>query len=186
MLQFNFTPYPALSTQRFLLKRIEKTDVNEVFAIRSDEEVMKFIHRPIAKTIDDAMMVVDKISTGIDNNESINWGIYPKDSKKLIGIIGYVRMNKENHRAEVGYVLHGDHHRKGIMSEVLAEVLNYGFYSMKLNTIEAIIDPRNQPSANLCEKHGFLREGYIKEYICHNEKFYDALVYSLLTPLKTK
>jgi ribosomal-protein-alanine N-acetyltransferase len=93
-------------------------------------------------------------------------------------------MNKENHRAEVGYVLHGDHHRKGIMNEVLSEILNYGFYSMKLNTIEAVIDPRNQASINLCEKNNFLREAYFKEYILQDEKFYDALVYSLLTPLK--
>jgi [ribosomal protein S5]-alanine N-acetyltransferase len=184
MLQFNFNPFPALSTQRFLLKRIDKNDVNEVFAIRSDEDVMKFIHRPVAKTLEDAQMVIDKINTGIDNNEGINWGIYPKDTKKLIGIIGFVRMNKENHRAEVGYVLHGNYHRNGIMNEVLSEILNYGFYSMKLNTIEAVIDPRNQASINLCEKNNFVREAYLKEYICHDEKFYDALVYSLLTPLK--
>lgn len=184
MLELNFTPFPVLNTERLHLKRIQKNDAEDIFKFRSDEGVMRFIPRPVAKTIEDAEKVYHMIDEGINNSSSINWGLYLKENNRLIGIIGYVRMNKDNFRAEVGYVLHRDYHNKGFANEALEEVINYGFNQMKLNSIEAIIDPENKPSQRLIEKMGFVKEGHIKEYTFHNNKFSDALIYSKLTPNK--
>lgn len=184
MLQLNFTPFPELTTERLVLKRIQKSDAADIFEFRSDPGIMRFIPRPLAKTIADAEKVVDLIDEGINNLAGINWGVFEKDKNKLIGIIGYVRMNKDNFRAEVGYVLHRDFHSKGYMYEALAEVIDYGFNTMKLNSIEAIINPDNKPSVKLIEKMEFVKEGHIKEFTFHNDKFSDALIYSRLTPNK--
>jgi len=180
MLNINFTPFPELFTNRFHLKRITREHINDIFSFRSDEEVMHYIPRPLAKTPKDVLSVIEKIDVGINNNESINWGICDKTNHKLLGIIGYVRMNKENHRAEVGYVLHKDYHRKGIMNECLRAVIDYGFETMRLNAIEAIIDPKNIPSVQLAQKNNFKRDGLLREFTFHHNTFSDAFVYSIL------
>ena len=47
MLEFNFTPFPVIETERLLLRRITNDDVNEVFELRSNPETMKYIPRPL-------------------------------------------------------------------------------------------------------------------------------------------
>lgn len=141
---------------------------------------MRFIPRPVAKTIEDAEKVVDLVTEAITNLAGINWGIHLKEKTQLIGMIGYVKIHKDNARAEVGYVLHRDHHSKGIIHEALQAVINYGFNNMKLNSIEAVINPENSRSIKTIEKMNFVREGHLREYTFHNDKFSDALIYSKL------
>src|SRR6187402_761002 len=103
MLEFNFHPFPVIETERLLLRRMTNDDVNEVFELRSNPETMKYIPRPLAKNNEDALAHIATINTNIDNNVGINWAITLKDNPKLLGIIGYYRMQPENYRAEIGY-----------------------------------------------------------------------------------
>ena len=91
MLEFNFTPFPVIETERLLLRRITNDDVNEVFELRSNPETMKFIPRPLVKDSEDALAHIKMIEDKIVANEGINWGITLKDSPKIIGFIGYFR-----------------------------------------------------------------------------------------------
>ena len=47
MLTINFNPFPNLETERLLLRRVDENDVNEIFALRSNPETMKYIPRPL-------------------------------------------------------------------------------------------------------------------------------------------
>ncbi|MGZ3920385.1 MAG: GNAT family N-acetyltransferase, partial [Bacteroidia bacterium] len=123
MLKLNFTPFPELETNRLDLKRVSSKFLTDLFEIRSDEETMRFIPRPVAKTHEEAQLVIDMIDEAINKNEGINWGLYLKETGKLIGIAGFVRINKGNHRGEVGYVLNSAYHKKGFMKEALDVIL---------------------------------------------------------------
>lgn len=180
MLAVNFTPFPILSTERLTLRRITQNDVNELFILRSDAQIMRFIPRPLATTIEDAVQLIQVINDAIDNNESITWAIALKKKNKLIGTIGYVRMAKERYRAEVGYLLHADYQGFGIMQEALNSVIKYGFEELKLHSIEAIIEPENIPSAKLLKRNNFVKEAHFKENCFHNGQFLDSIHYSLL------
>ncbi|MDR6749032.1 RimJ/RimL family protein N-acetyltransferase [Bacillus pumilus] len=50
------------------------------------------------------------------------------------------------------------------MKEAIAAVLRYGFQEMKLNRIEAIIDPENTSSIKLVEMLYFVKEGLLREF----------------------
>lgn len=180
MIECNFTPFPELESKRLRLGRITASHLSDVFEIRSNPETMRFIPRPVAKTLSDVQMLLDMIDEGIKLNERINWGLFLKDSNKLIGIAGYVKINVNNARAEVGYVLNPAFHTKGYMKEALDVILSYGFNQLNFNCIEAIIDPENAASINVVEKQNFKREGLLRDFTWHNEKFSDALLYSKL------
>jgi len=51
MLELNFTPFPELRTQRLLLRKLESTDANEMFFLRSNKRVIQYLGREPAKTI---------------------------------------------------------------------------------------------------------------------------------------
>ena len=180
MLTINFTPFPNLETERLLLRRVNENDANEIFALRSNPETMKYIPRPLVKSIDDALEHITMIDAKIESNEGINWAITYKDNPKLIGIIGHYRIKPEHFRAEVGYMLLPEYNGKGIISEAIKEVVNYGFNAMKLHSIEAIIDPENFGSERVLQKCGFVKEAHLKENEFYEGRFLDTVIYSIL------
>ncbi|WP_460674281.1 GNAT family N-acetyltransferase [Larkinella ripae] len=180
MLTINFTPFPTLETERLVLRQLEPSDQQELFRLRSDTDIMRFIARPLAKTVDDAALLIKDFREAARNNERITWGITLKNSPALIGTIGFVKILKEHERAEVGYLLHPLHHGSGLMQEALRAVIDYGFQILNLHSIEAVVDPRNTASARILERNGFRKEGHFKENICFNGQFRDSVYYARL------
>lgn len=180
MSTINYNPFPNLETDRLQLRRVDENDVNEIFALRSNPETMKYIPRPLVKTIEDALEHIAMIDSKIENNEGINWAITVKGKPKLIGLIGYYRIRPEHFRAEIGYMLLPEFNGKGIISEALKEVVNYGFKVMKLHSVEAVIDPGNYGSEKVLEKNGFIKEAHFKENEFFEGRFLDSVFYSIL------
>lgn len=180
MLQLNFTPFPVLETENLILRQINIEDDNEVFKIRSNPETMKFIPRPLAETIGDAQKFINECNASIEKNDLINWAITSKKDNKLIGMIGFFRLQPENFRGEIGYILSPDYHRKGIMKEALDKALNYGFENLKFHSVEAVIDPQNIASEKLLIKANFKKEAHFKENFFYKGEFLDTVIYSLL------
>jgi [ribosomal protein S5]-alanine N-acetyltransferase len=182
MLSPNFTPFPIITTKRLVLRKISMNDVNELFFMRTDERVMRYIDKPPAKSIDESIAFVKLIHDLETNNNAVTWAITFREDPKLIGTVCLWNLKKEHFRAELGYALHPDHHQKGIMHEVLESVINYGFNEMRLHSIEANVNPSNQASIKLLEKNKFTREAYFKENYFYDGKFLDTAIYSLLAP----
>jgi len=182
MLELNFHPFPILETERLKLRSISNDDAKALFTLRNDVYVMRYLDRPLHRSVDDTVEMIQKIRDGVENNTAIAWAIALKDELDFIGTISFHRIEKENHRAEIGYMLHPDHWRKGIISEAMKKVLEYGFTAMKLHSIEANVNPDNTASSNLLKKHGFVREAYFKENYFFQDKILDTEIYSLITP----
>lgn len=180
MLALNFFPFPVLKTERLVLRRVSEHDVNEILALRSNPETMKYIPRPLLKTIDDALGHYKMIDEAIENNTGINWAITLKENPKLLGIMGFYRIQPENYRAEIGYMILPEHQGKGIVTEAIETLLQYAFNEMKLHSVEAVIDPDNIASEKVLQKCNFIKEAHFKENEFHEGKFWDAVVYSIL------
>jgi ribosomal-protein-alanine N-acetyltransferase len=162
------------------LRKVVTTDASDIFSLRSDERVMEFLDRPMQKTMGDSRQLIKIITNGINNNEAITWAINLKNDPKLIGTIGFWRIIKEHFRAEIGYLLHPDYQGKGIMQEALEEVLDFGFRTLKLHSIEANVNPNNLASIKLLERNRFIKEAYFKENYYYDGKFLDTAIYSLI------
>ncbi len=181
MLTVNFSPFPQIETERLCLRAIRHSDVNEVFALRSDKEAMRFIAKPIMTNLSEAEAHIKMIHEGIEKTQHVNWAVKLKGKDKLIGILGFYRMTLADYRTEVGYMLLPDYHRKGIMSEALRAVVDYGFKEMKFHQIEAIIDPRNSASENILLKNKFVKEAHFKENHFFEGMFLDSAHYCILS-----
>jgi len=181
MLEVNFSPFPEIRTQRLLLRRITIADAPGVLAMRSNETVMQYIDRPLLKSIEDAEAWIQIVTDSLESNNGINWAItLAAEPEKQIGTIGFWRIIKEHHRAEVGYMLNQTHWRTGIMKEALLAVNDFGFKELKLHSIEAHINPANAASAAILESVGYTREAYFREDYFFKGTFLDTAIYSLL------
>lgn len=186
MLELNFTPFPEIKTKRLILRQIVKADINALFVLRSDKRAMEFLDRPIAKTEADVEQLFNSITESISKNEGITWSISLHSSPLLIGTLGFWRIDKTNHRAEIGYMLHPEFQRKGIMHEAISTALDFGFNTLKFHSVEANVNQYNIASIKLLEKLCFIKEAHFKENYYYDGKFLDSVIYSLITPIKNE
>ncbi len=145
---------------------------------------MQYLDRNPLKSGEEAIQLIQKITDSLNNNDGITWAITLKNNPELIGTIGFWKSDKENHRAEIGYMLSPAHHQKGIMQEAIVSSLEYAFSVMNLHSVEANVNPANTASMRLLEKNNFVREAYFKENYYYDGQFLDSAIYSLLTSNK--
>ncbi len=176
----SFTPFPILQSNRLRLRAVTVEDTNEVIALRGNSETMKFIPRPLITTPEMALAHIALIAEKIKNNTGIDWAITMKGSNKLLGIIGFYRIQPENYRSEIGYVLLPAYQNQGITSEAINLVLDYGFNVLHFHSMEAIVDPDNHASGKVLKKNGFVKEAHLVENEYWDGKFWDSVIYSLL------
>ena len=154
----NFNRFPELRTERLLLRKIEISDADVILFLRTDEVINQFIERPLSrqtKTRSDAIRFIKEVHEGFEKGKSITWGISFINNPQIIGTICLWNFSANRKIAEVGYDLNPEFHKKGVMSEALKNVVNYGFNKLKLRRIEAFTDSRNKRSRKLLEKNGF-------------------------------
>lgn len=180
MLDIQFTPFPTLHTTRFQLRQLHRADAPALLIQRSDARVMRYLDREPDTSLKQSVDLIDKINQSAADNLGITWGIARTGEDELLGTVGFWRLIPEHHRAEIGYGLHPDYWRQGIMSEVLATVLDFGFRQMKLHSVEANVNPDNLPSRKLLEKHGFVQEAYFRQNYFFRGQFLDSVIYSRL------
>lgn len=180
MLVLNFSPFPVLETDRLLFRRVTEHDAKEILELRSDPDTMKYIPRPLLKNTEDALEHYKIINDAIENNTSINWGVTLKGNPKLLGIIGFYRIQPEHYRAEIGYMILPEFQGKGIVTESIQTLLKYAFNEMNLHSVEAVIDPDNLASERVLQKCNFIKEAHFKENEFFDGKFWDSVIYSIL------
>lgn len=185
MLHPDFTQIPELSTPRTVLRELTKSDATAIHELRSDAAVMQFIPKPLTVRVEEAARMIQSFHLAARQGDSILWGLTVKGSVKVMGYIGFWRILKAHHRAEIGYALHPDLWGQGLMSEAVAATLCHGFREIGLHSVEAAVAPENVASIHVLERNGFVLEGHFKENFRANGVFMDSLVYSLLDPEKS-
>ena len=89
-------------------------------------------------------------------------------------------MKIEHNRIEIGYDLNPEYWGKGIMQEALSKIIHFAFTSMKINKIEAKIEPENKSSIKLLEKLDFYKEGVLRQHEFEKGKYVDLAIFSIL------
>ncbi|CAM4407588.1 GNAT family protein [Paenibacillus phoenicis] len=173
--------FPQLETERFVLRRLTTKDAADLFHYFSNDEVTKYYDLDRFVELREAEELIQKWNSRYLEKRGFRWAITVKaESDRVIGTCGFHNWSKEHYKAEVGYELNPDYWRQGVMTEVLQEILRFGFEDLGLNRIEAYIDPDNIRSRYLLEKTGFHEEGYLKETFFEKNQFVDAVVFALL------
>jgi [ribosomal protein S5]-alanine N-acetyltransferase len=153
----NFTPFPALKTERLILRQLVSSDDKDIFALRSDKNVNKYLNRKPCMSIDDANNFIQAINENIQRNDSVYWAITFNGIDKLIGTICLFNFTEDNLKAELGFELLPDFQQKGIMQEAASTVIDFAIRNLGLNSIQGYTHSENQSSIRLLKKLNFQR-----------------------------
>ena len=143
-------------TKRLLFSKSSMADVALVYALRSSPIVRQYIMQPLFTKQEEAIAHINKLENFLKEDKSISWTLIDKASNQKIGGICLWNFSEDRKTAEVGYDLLPEYFRKGYMSEALQGVIDFGFNSLNLNTIEAFTHIENEPSKKLLVSNGFV------------------------------
>ena len=144
-----------LETTRLVLRPLSVTDEREIFLLRSDPSVNKYLDRPLAKSTEDARSFIEKIIAGGNSGSSYYWAITQKDEDVLLGTACIWNIDEQKSSAEIGYELLPAQQGKGYMKEVIEAIITFAFTELKLGRLDACMDQHNERSAVLVLKSGF-------------------------------
>lgn len=178
MVKINFTPFPTLNTDRLVLRQLEWNDAEIIYNYQSNKENFKYVDMPIYTSIEEAENYINRMITGVANNKWIIWAIADVNSNKILGTICLWNISTVQQKAELGYGLYPGNLRKGIMTESLKKVVEYGFNSMGLKEIEAYTNSLNSKSIALLERNKFCKTASFVETTSNDESM-NMVVYSL-------
>ena len=112
--------------------------------------------------------------------DNIMFGVESKN-EKLIGVCGLVWINWKNRNAEVSiYIGEEEWQKKGVATDSLKTLVKYGFETLNLHRIYAVIFEFNEHSIKLFEKCGFKFEGKQREAHYVDGKYWNELIYGML------
>ncbi|MEJ3720970.1 GNAT family protein [Paenibacillus polymyxa] len=172
---------PLLESPRLRLRRMESRDAATMFACWSDPEVHRYMNLSGMSGREDAENMIGLLNELAKTEDALRWGIELKDNGKLIGSCGFNYWQTEGaYKAEIGYELAKPYWRQGYMTEALRLVLSFGYGTIRLNRIEALVDPRNTGSQALLSSMGWTQEGLLRQVQHTSTGFKDMLMYSLL------
>lgn len=155
MEQLSFNPFPTLETDRLVLRQLELNDAESIFTYQSNKENFPYVDMTIYTNIAEAKAYIEMMSNGVELNRWIIWAIADGNTNQILGTISIWNISIEQLKAELGYGLFPGNLGKGIMTEALKEVVDYGFNNMGLKTIEACTNSLNQKSLALLKRNNF-------------------------------
>ena len=151
-----------LETERLFLRKLQDHDIDEIFEMRSDAEIMRYIREPqIVK--EDSLKWIKMISQHWDTERIGFCGVIKKESKEFIGWCGLWHL-VDTDDIEVGYAIKRDHWGKGYATEAANGCLKYGFEELNLEKIVAVAFPENEASQKVMKRLGMKRIGIGKFY----------------------
>lgn len=140
-----------LETERLILRLFDEKDVEEVYAMRRDPAIMRFIREPQNRA-ESANWVKLVSSRWLD--EKIGFcAVIEKASGGFIGWCGIWKL-KETGEFEIGYAIAEKFWGKGYAAEAARKILGYAFEKLKPEKIVAVAQPENQASRRVMEKIG--------------------------------
>lgn len=172
--------FETLATERLLLRKLTPKEYKFIFENYSRAQVKKEL--ALANEAE-YRKELSKFKKGVAtyNRSFVQFQLIDKETGEIIGGCGYHTWYLEHSRAEIGYGLLKDAYKnKGIMTEAIKPVIEYGFYTMNLNRIEALIGPDNDASIKLIKKFNFKQEGYMRQHYFKNNFLMDSLIFALL------
>ncbi len=175
-----FKEPPTLRTPRLILRKLLKSDAEDMYEYASNPTVSRFLlwdaHPSPKYTLKYLAYLQGRYRAG----EFYDWALIDRKSGKMIGTCGFTSFDFQNNSAEVGYVLNPAYWHCGIAAEALFEVLNFAFAVLGLNRVEAKYMLGNEDSRHVMEKCGMTFEGVARDAIFAKGRYISIGICSVL------
>lgn len=160
-----------------ILRTVRKDDLAELYRLVSDTSLMgEYLALPLRS---EPSFRKEFEETGFLGDKRGRFLVTDFEDR-MLGIVVYFNVNYMD-GFEIGYQLFDPGARnKGLMSEAVRMAVDYLFSQHKINRLQVVIAPANEPSKRLALKLGFRFEGTLRGNVFHHGANHDSLLYSLI------
>ena len=162
-----------LKTKRLILRGARADDLMDLFAVYGDPRAMRYWSTPPHPGPSTTAQNVERQIRA--NANQLVYFVIEKD--------GRVTGNAGMHRGdEVGFILHPDHWRQGIIAEAMGAIIPYLFDVTDHAQLTADADPRNAASVAALTALGFRETHRAKNTFCIEGEWSDSVYFALPRP----
>ncbi|WP_291862618.1 GNAT family N-acetyltransferase [Marinilabilia sp.] len=171
--------FQKIESERFILRQFTVNDLENVYKGLSHPDVIKYY----GISFDSLEATKEQITwfRDLEKNETgIWWAICSKDGKEFYGAGGLNDVDKEHKKAEVGFWLIPEFWGKGIMTEIMPLICEYGFKKLGLHRIEGFVESENKNCKIGLSKLDFNYEGTMRDCEIKAGRYISLDIYSMI------
>ncbi len=182
--ELSFTFTEPIVTERLTLRLMTDTDVDDVVAYQSRDDVCRYLlFEP--RTRDEVAGKLGRysVATRMTHDHDFLQLAMQLDGHpdhRVIGDMYLTVASAENSQGEIGWTLHPDFHGQGYAVEAATAVLDLAFDTIGFHRVKAELDPRNDASIALCRRLGMRHEAHIVQDLWLKGEWADTGVFGLL------
>lgn len=178
--------------QTIILRKFEERDIDFIFRCKNDASLNSMIVRASNTfSYDDAVKWVHGCMQ--DNPNFIFWAVCTNDEEqRIVGWVSLSQIDHENRSAcHHGIVIGDKYYREGTaMFEAMLLSMDYAFAHLQLHRLYGSCMAEHKVSPHMLNALGFTLEGKQRDAVYRNGRYYDILIYAMLsneyTALKDK
>ena len=157
----------ALLTNRCVVRRFRENDGPAFYELVDSNRDILLDHFPVlvaevTETPDAAEVFVRERIANWLLQYDFAFGIWSNKSTELIGYFHFFELDWSVPSAEISFFLDKSQEEKGLMTEVLARTIRFGFKQLELEKIYLKTLADNYGSQRVARKVGFSREGDLR------------------------
>lgn len=162
------------------LALLETRDAEALFALidRNRDYIGQWLKFPsMTLSVDDSKAFIERTRLRYAKGDGYWIGIW--EGSQLVGSIGYLYIDQDDRKTEIGYWLGQEYEGKGIITRVIQVLIQYAFNHLNMNKVEIGAASNNARSRAIPERLGFQFEGEIRDYEFINGRYLNRVIYGL-------
>jgi ribosomal-protein-alanine N-acetyltransferase len=168
-----------MKTDRLLLRRFNEDDLENVFKGLSHPDIIPYYG--VRYDSLEATKAQMAFFHDLEKNETgFWWAICSLDNTVFYGAGGLNSLSKEHKKAEIGFWLLPEYWGKGILSEAMPLICEFGFTNFDLHRIEGFVESKNENCKNAMKKSAFKHEGTMVDCEIKDGRFISLDIFAIL------
>lgn len=139
-------------TERTFLRSLRAEDAEAFFPLGSDPQIIRYTGDQPLQSVEDSRRLIARY-LDYERYGFGRWVCFLKRERQLIGFAGLKHLH-ERGEVDLGYRFLPEHWGKGLATETSAACLEFGFETLGLDRIIALVEPENRASRRVAEKIG--------------------------------
>jgi RimJ/RimL family protein N-acetyltransferase len=172
----------AIETERLLLRPFREADVDDLHAMRSLPEVVRYLYGEVRSRKEVEAILAERVTlTSLaEDDDSLVLAAERRADGRVIGDVALWLRSAEHRQGEIGFVFHPDVQGQGYAREAASALLDLAFSELGLHRVFGRTDPRNEASAALMRRLGMRQEAHLRENEIFKGAWGDELVFAVL------
>jgi len=171
-----------IRTERLLLRRYRRDDLDRLIAIQSLPEVARFLYwEPRTRAQVEPALALRIAQTRLEHDDDVvTLAVERLEDGLLLGDATIFLRSLTHRQVEVGYVFHPDSAGHGYATEATRALVDLAFKDLNAHRVFARTDARNTASAALLRRLGMRQEAHFREAEIFKGAWGDELVFAVL------